>query len=140
MISAVFSSDAKTHFFLLTSQVIGSHKNLIFVPSLYIRMYVCLLDSDSLTKKNDALCMMYNATQLIGQFILTAPELGTEVQGHSPAKESNSLEWVQTKIKFMLCLQFLWLPHSSPASRRKEPLELPFLPLIHRVYSYSKST
>ena len=127
MTSAVFSSVARTHFSLLTSQVTGSHKNLIFVPSLYIRMYVCLLDSDSLTKRNYALCIMYSATQLMGQVILLAPELGTEVQGDSLVKEDICLEWGQTKIKFMFCLEFLWLPHSSPASRTKKPLQLPFL-------------
>lgn len=36
--SAVFSLDARTHFSLLTSQVTRSHKNVIFVPSLYTHM------------------------------------------------------------------------------------------------------
>jgi len=69
MIPRVFSPDARRHSSLLTPQVTGSHKNLIFVPPQCTHTYTCLLDTDPLTKRNYALCIIHSATQLIGQFI-----------------------------------------------------------------------
>lgn len=71
----------------------------------------------------------YPATQLMGQFILLAPELGTEVQGHNLEKE-DFFFWSERKPRSNSCSAAIPLAptflSSSPSST-----------LTHRIYGSS---